>query len=210
MIKLLNFRKKYHLVTVLDLADWQFEKGIYHLKGANGSGKSTLLQSIAARLPFEGDILIGGNRIKKSPKKCRADVSYATGEPLFPEFISGEDLYDFFLKTKGSPAWSLEELMEGFGTAGFLQAPTGTYSSGMLKKLELLLAFTGHPKWILLDEPFNGLDIAAGSVLTEYVNDLSSRYGVGFIIASHQHHEALLAGGSEKVVLLENGKLKFV
>ena len=206
MIKLLNFRKRYHLVTVLDIPDWSFEKGVYLLKGANGSGKSTLLQSIAARLPFDGEIRINDIAVKEDPAICRGLVSYSAAEPLFPDFITGADLYDFFLKTKGKPFWPLDEMMDRFSAAAFLESPTGTFSSGMLKKLSLLLAFTGNPRWILLDEPYNGLDMEAAAVLSGYIADLSSRYGVGFMIASHQQQEEVLPG-IEKVVLLENGKI---
>jgi len=206
MITLLNFRKKYHFETVLDIAAWQFESGIYQLRGANGSGKTTLLKAIGARLPFQGDIQINGNAIKKRPDKCRADVSYVSAEPVFPDFISGADLYHFFLKTKGKSDWRLNELIQGFGCCEFLDSPTGNYSSGMLKKLALLLAFTGRPKWILLDEPYNGLDVSAAAVLSEFIIDLRDRFGVGFLMASHQQHKQLLSG-TGKVILVENAQL---
>jgi len=209
MIELLNFRKKYHLETVLDIHDWHFDKGIYHLKGANGSGKSTLLQSMAARLSFEGDIRVNGKSVKRSPRECREKVSYAAAEPLFAEFLSGSDLYGFFLKTKGKPSWQLDELMGGFGVPEFLDSPTGTYSSGMLKKLALVLAFTGSPDWILLDEPYNGLDTRAVEVLSGFIRGLTDRFGVGFIIASHHEQDGLLAEG-HKVVSVANSQLSFL
>jgi len=209
MITLLNFSKKYNQRTVLDIDQWIFEKGLYLLKGVNGSGKSTLLQSMAARLSFEGQIRVNEVFIKKSPQYCRQKVSYSAAEPLFPEFLTGRHLLGFFTKAKGASPWRLESLIEGFAADAFLDNPTGAYSSGMLKKLSLLLALTGEPEWVLLDEPYNGLDIQSADRLSSFIEDLYDNYKVAFIISSHQSHQDLGAG-YQQTLLLEKGKLEIL
>lgn len=206
MVELLNFSKKYNRRPVLDIDHWVFEKGLYLLKGINGSGKSTLLQSMAARIPFDGQVKINDVLLKKNPRYCREKVSYAAAEPVFPEFVGGRDLLAFFERTKGVSTWTLDVLKSGFGAEGFLDDGTGTYSSGMLKKLSLLLAFSGRPQWILLDEPYNGLDIQSAEVLSAFIEKLYYDYQVGFIISSHQSHQDL-GSGDQQTLLLENGKL---
>lgn len=209
MIELVNFSKKYNQRSVLDIEQWSIEKGWYLLKGVNGSGKSTLLLSMAAQLPFEGQISINGTFIKQSPRLCRKKVSYAPAEPQFPAFLTGRHLLSFFEKIKGDACWDLNDLMEGFSVNEFLDKATGAYSSGMLKKLSLLLAFTGRPEWILLDEPFNGLDVASADKLSGFIWAVHEKYKVGFIIASHlSYGDRDLGPGHLQTLLLENGKLQ--
>jgi len=206
MIELLGFSKKYQ-TPVVDIPAWTFQRGIYLLKGANGSGKSTLLQSMAGRLSFKGNIMVNGHSLKKTPRICRQLVSYAAGEPMFPGFLTGGELVQFFQKTKGISPWPMGHLLEGFEAPSFLESPIQTYSSGMLKKLALLLAFTGNPDWILLDEPFNGLDNTSVAALEGFVTQLYLQYKVSFIIASHQEHPQLMGSGNELLVL-ENKQLR--
>jgi ABC-2 type transport system ATP-binding protein len=66
-----------------------------------------------------------------------------------------------------------------------LQKPTGAYSSGMLKKLSLILAFAGNPKWILLDEPLITLDAEAVQVILQLIEQ-TYKSGVSFLLTSHQ------------------------
>lgn len=211
MIELLQFSKKYGQRPVLDIEERSIEKGLYLLKGVNGSGKSTLLQSIAARLPFGGQIKIDGISIKQNPRLSREKVSYAAAEPLFPECLTGAHLLSFFEKTKGNACWELKDLMKGFSVNEFLDKATGSYSSGMLKKLSLLLAFTGRPAWILLDEPYNGLDVKSADELSGFIEVVYEKYKIGFIIASHQSNsDQHLRPDMLQTLLLENGKLQTI
>lgn len=206
MIELLHFSKKYRHQKVLDIDNWTFETGLYLLKGVNGSGKSTLLQSLAALIPFKGQIKVSGVNVHQNPRFCREKVSFSPAEPLYPEFLAGTELLGFFKKCKGGAPWKLDTLLEGFAAGSFLDNTTGTYSSGMLKKLSLLLAFTGNPLWILLDEPYNGLDALSAAALSVFIENLHYDYEVSFIISSHQsHHE--LGKGIQKTILLEKGKI---
>jgi ABC-2 type transport system ATP-binding protein len=62
----------------------------------------------------------------------------------------------------------------------------GSYSSGTLKKLSVVLAFVGNPKWILLDEPLITIDVAAVALVGEWIKQMRSEKGISFIISSHQ------------------------
>jgi ABC-2 type transport system ATP-binding protein len=84
------------------------------------------------------------------------------------------------------PQGQLEELIDWFGVASWLESRTATWSAGMRKKVSLLLAFLGRPGLILLDEPLITLD--ASGVASVYAMAAKRRalYGTSFILSSHQ------------------------
>jgi len=88
------------------------------------------------------------------------------------------------LSVKKGSKQQAEETREALLMDHYLANPTGNYSSGMLKKLSLLLAFIGGPKWILLDEPFTTLDQASQNALQQLISEQHQK-GVSFIITSH-------------------------
>jgi ABC-2 type transport system ATP-binding protein len=123
---------------------------------------------------------------------CRR-VNYAEAEPLFPSFLSGYDLIHLFQKTKMAANADVAHLIAAFNIDSYLANPIGTYSSGMVKKLSLVLAFIGNPKLILLDEPLVTLEDHSIPILLGLVNRYRKDRGVTFLITSHQllEHGAL-------------------
>ncbi|PZR28640.1 MAG: ABC transporter [Citrobacter freundii] len=188
MLELTSIQKSFSGKLVLDIPSLRLETGIYWLKGANGSGKSTLFKMLAGLLPGKGDILIDGISQVKQPVNYRQLINHSPAEPVFPAFISGDELISFVLSVKKGSIQQVKEVKEILEIGAYTANPTGSYSSGMLKKLSLLLAFTGQPKWILLDEPFTTLDIQAQQNLHTLI---AGRYkaGVSFIITSHHDLE---------------------
>lgn len=188
MLELTLIQKSFQGKQVLDIPYLRLEKGIYWLKGSNGSGKSTLLRLIAGLLPGKGDINIEGVSLTHSPVAFRLLVNHAPAEPVFPPFISGDELISFVSAVKQGSAAQVKEIKEMLEIGHYTNNPTGSYSSGMLKKLSLLLAFTGCPKWILLDEPFTTLDMDAQRCLYTLIAE-RHKSGVSFIITSHHELE---------------------
>ncbi|WP_295649463.1 ABC transporter ATP-binding protein [uncultured Mucilaginibacter sp.] len=192
MLKFQNFKKLYGGLPALKIADISLESGIYWVKGVNGSGKSTLLKSIAGILSFNGDILIGNNiSIKKQPVAYRKLVNFAEAEPLFPEFLTGMEMIRLFADAKGATQGQEQGYIESMGMQAYVNNPIGTYSSGMLKKLSLVLAFLGNPKLILLDEPLITIDTASLKILYTWIHDLNRDKGVSFMLSSHQELDAV-------------------
>ena len=112
----------------------------------------------------------------------------------------GRDLLELYLNTKGGNREQVLETGERLGVDIFINNPVSSYSSGMLKKLSLLLAFTGNPALILLDEPLITIDTRALAVLYDLIREHSTR-GVSFCITSHQPLDAeeLTVTGTLKV-----------
>jgi len=183
MLQLTNFRKAYEAQTVLSIPELKLEPAIYWLKGENGAGKSTFLKSIAGIIPFEGEVRVHDVSLRRQRMQFTKNVSFGDAEPVFPSFLTGNDLVNFFQDTKGRMNRTSDELKQRFGVQRYLGNKVGTYSSGMLKKLSLVLAFIGAPKLILLDEPFITLDTDAVSVLQEVIAGCRD---ISFIISSHQ------------------------
>jgi len=185
MLTITNFQKKYGTSKepVLFIHNCKIEKGIYWIKGANGSGKTSLLKSIAGLIPFEGNIAVNGCDIKHNRMAFLQQVNYAEAEPQYPLFLSGKELIDFYRSTKKGNF--PDSLLSNLGVEKFMHQKTSTYSSGMLKKLSLVLAFIGNPTLILLDEPLIALDVAAVDVLQSTIRQYNQA-DVSFIITSHQ------------------------
>lgn len=187
MLQFTNYKKSYHQNLVLTIDHLELNTAIYHLKGENGSGKSTLLETIAGIIPFEGDISVNGDdSIKRNPIAFRRIINFAEAEPSFPEFLSGLDLINLFVKGKKAPTGQAEQLIEKINIGDFMDHPIANYSSGMIKKLSLVLAFIGNPKWILLDEPLNTLDRTSRELLFRLIRQYHTQFNTGFLISSHQ------------------------
>lgn len=188
MLVLKSFRKAFGNHIILDLPELTFKPGIHWVKGKNGSGKSTLFNCLAGLSPYEGEITLDGDNLKKSPETYKLKLNYSQSEPVFPEFLSGNDLIQYFAKLKKAKPEQIELLIKGLGVDTYSDQPCGTYSSGMMKKVSIVLAFLGKPDWIILDEPLITLDKEAQALVTELITK-QSQEGTSFIFATHQDFE---------------------
>ena len=186
MLKFLNAKKAYANDLIVEISDLQLDAGIYWLQGINGSGKTTLLRMIAGMSPFEGDITLNGISQSTHPLLYRKKISWAEAEPAYPPFITGKDLVLFYQEIRKAPDQQIDKLIIFSGLKKNLTNPIGTYSSGMVKRLSLLLAFIGHVPLILLDEPLSTLDAEVVFTLPDLINEYRQQYGTSFIFSSHQ------------------------
>ena len=186
MIRLHQVEKRYDGKSVLKIPELQIEKGIYWVSGINGSGKTTFLKILAGITPFNGDAFLNDISIKKQPVDYRRLVSFAEAEPLYPSFITGSDLVSFYQDIRRASDQRVNKLIAFSGLGQNLETQIGTYSSGMVKRLSLLLAFIGHVSLILLDEPLATLDVEAVHSLPDLINEYKQEYGTSFIFSSHQ------------------------
>jgi len=184
MLILKNFRKIYNGNLILKEESIQIPEGLIWIKGVNGSGKSTLLKSIAGIIPFDGDILLNGVSLKKDPVLIRRKITYAEAEPFYPEMLTAREIIEFAASVRGESSENTRELIRYFGVDEFYKQACGGYSTGMLKKVALIMAFLGDPALILLDEPFAFIDDETEKKLTSLVRrfkDLSKT----LLITSH-------------------------
>lgn len=203
MLQFTHVKKSYSGRLILAIDQLQLQAGCYWLQGPNGAGKTTLLRMIAGLVPFEGDISLGGLSLKKERVAYSRLVSWADAEPLYPDYLKGRDLLDFYHSVREAPAAQVEGLVNRFKMRSWLSARVGTWSSGMLKKLSLVLAFIGEPTLVLLDEPLVTLDQESIPLLLEMICNRRER-GASFLISSHQPLTDRLLPSVGSIRLLEN------
>jgi ABC-2 type transport system ATP-binding protein len=167
-----------------------------------------ILKAAGGILSFEGDILFNKLSIKKNPVDYRRVVNFAEAEPIFPEFITGIEMIKLFTSAKGTPKGQVEYLVESMGIGHYIHEPIGSYSTGMIKKLSLVLAFIGNPELVLLDEPFITMDSESLNVLYDWISK-KNQDGVSFIFSSHQTIEPKVSF-SQKALLVEEQTLKSI
>ncbi|MCC3157074.1 ABC transporter ATP-binding protein [Hymenobacter sp. 15J16-1T3B] len=208
MLHLHRFRKAYAGHPVLTVDELRIPPGIYWLRGSNGAGKSTLLQALAGIIACEGEVTLNGHlTLRQQPAAYRRAVNFAEAEPLFPEFLTGHELIQLFKTAKGAPSGQEQPYVTSMGMAEYLHEPIGTYSSGMVKKLSLLLAFLGRPACILLDEPLTTLDAASLPILYDWIAAQHAQHGTTFLLSSHH----AFAGGrlpGVREIILEHATLR--
>jgi ABC-2 type transport system ATP-binding protein len=181
-----NIKKYYGSFLALEIPSLSVEKGLWWLQGENGSGKTTFLKMIAGLHPFTGNVILAENlSLKKQRQQYVKAVNYAEAEPLYPTFLTAKDLVDLFCYTKGGSITSAQEMLKQLHVYEEYNQPIGSYSSGMIKKVSLTLAFIGNPKIILLDEPLITIDTQAVDVICRIIK-ARSKEGISFIISSHQ------------------------
>ncbi|MCE2995928.1 MAG: ATP-binding cassette domain-containing protein [Cyclobacteriaceae bacterium] len=207
MLTLHRVKKEYHSNLIIQVDQLQFDSGLYWIQGNNGSGKSTLLKVIAGMIPFDGDITVNGIDLRKQPVEYRRRIHYVEAEPLYPPFLTGIDLIAFFTRVRKAKKEEVDFLVQKFKISSFIHQNIGTYSSGMVKKLSLVLAFIGQPAYILLDEPLVTIDKDTVPILYEVI-ELFAAKGIHFLFTSHQAFD--IPSLSHRELLVENHTICFL
>ena len=103
ILSVCGFRKHYPMGFSIEIKDLNLPSGNHLILGENGSGKSTLLHALAGIHPAEGEILLEGISLSKDPLAYRMLVGFAEAEPIFPNFLSLDDLIDVVASSKKAP-----------------------------------------------------------------------------------------------------------
>ncbi|MFA6375193.1 MAG: ABC transporter ATP-binding protein [Bacilli bacterium] len=162
---------------------------IFAFIGHNGAGKTTVIKCICGILDFEeGEILINGKSIKKEPISCKKEIAYIPDNPDLYEALTGIQYLNFigdiYLIEKEQRNKDIIYFSELFSIKNNLNDMISTYSHGMKQKLAIISAFIRHPKLMLLDEPFVGLDPKAAYLMKEEMKKLCEN-GTSIFFSTH-------------------------
>jgi lipopolysaccharide export system ATP-binding protein len=214
MLKLqaVELSKSYKGRKVVDDVEVEIGQGeVVGLLGPNGAGKTTTFYMIVGLArPDSGRVLLNGDEITDLPMylRARSGISYLPQEPsVFRQLTSEENLLAVLETLPLTPEQQrdrLEELLVQMGLETVRQSKAYTLSGGERRRLEIARSLTLQPSFILLDEPFSGIDPLTVKDLQEIIRDLS-RSGIGILITDHNVRETLTV--TDRAYILRNGKI---
>ncbi len=193
-----NLVKKYGKRTVVRDVSFQVNQGeIVGLLGPNGAGKTTSFYMIVGLIkPFSGKVFLDNTEITNYPmyKRARAGIGYLAQEASVFRKLSVEDniraVLQFTKLSKAEQKDRLESLLEEFGLQNVRKSYGIQLSGGERRRTEIARALAVDPRFILLDEPFAGVDPIAVEDIQTIVSKLIEK-NIGVLITDHNVHETL-------------------
>ncbi|MBT8360189.1 MAG: LPS export ABC transporter ATP-binding protein [Desulfobacterales bacterium] len=193
-----NIVKKYGNRTVVDGVSLQVNTGVVvGLLGPNGAGKTTSFYSIAGFIrPNSGNILFDGEVITNLPihKRALKGISYLAQEPSVFKKLTVEENIRIILEPLGLAVNSInnriDELLSDLQIEHLRNNKGHALSGGERRRVEIMRALATRPRFMLLDEPFAGIDPLAVIELQKIIYGLKDR-GLGILISDHNVRETL-------------------
>lgn len=208
-----NIAKSYKKRKVVDGVSFSIESGqVVGLLGPNGAGKTTSFYMVVGLVePDAGEINLDDQVITKLAiyKRAKLGLSYLAQEPsIFRKLTVSENIlvaleaHDYSSVEKNE---RLELLLSDFRLTHIRSSYGYALSGGERRRVEIARSIAGEPKFILLDEPFAGIDPIAVSDIQDIIRELKSR-GIGVLITDHNVRETL--GICDYAYILKDGKIQ--
>ncbi len=190
--------KKYKKRTVVNRVSVEVNQGeIIGLLGPNGAGKTTTFYMIVGLIkPFSGEVFLDAQNITEMPmyKRAQLGIGYLAQEASVFRQLSIEDnlraVMQFTKMTKAEQSERLESLLDEFGLQNIRKSKGIQLSGGERRRTEIARALAVNPHFILLDEPFAGVDPIAVEDIQSIVSKLREK-NIGILITDHNVHETL-------------------
>ncbi len=221
-----NLRKSYNKRVVIRDVSINMKQGeVVALLGPNGSGKTTTFYAMAGLIyPEGGHVIIDGRDVTNLPmyRRAKLGIGYLPQEMSIFRGLSVEDnilaILDIAVPDRHMRRNRLEELLAEFSIEHLRRAPALALSGGERRRVEIARCLAAAPKYLLLDEPFAGVDPISVGDIRLLVADLKKR-GIGVLITDHNVRETLeivdrayilhdghvlMSGSPEEVVENEN------
>lgn len=186
MLEIKNFSKSYGDFKAVDNLNLTVKDGeIYGFIGHNGAGKSTTIKAVVGAMDFnEGEIYIDGKSVKKDPLGCKSVTAYVPDNPDIYDHLSGIQylnfICDIFRVSESDRNERIKKYADLFEISSNLGDLISSYSHGMKQKLVLISALVHNPRFMVLDEPFVGLDPVASHKLKEIMREKCNEGGAIF------------------------------
>lgn len=204
--------KKYRKRVVVDHVSIDVNQGeIVGLLGPNGAGKTTTFYMFTGIVrPNSGQVFLNDENITRMPmyKRARKGIGYLSQEASVFRNLTVrqnlESILEFLSISKKEIKRRADQLIEEFGLEKVVDSKGYSLSGGERRRTEIARALVTNPKFILLDEPFAGIDPIAVEDIQEIVAELKNR-NIGIFITDHNVHETLAI--TDRAYLMFEGKI---
>ena len=211
-LRIVNLRKSYRKRVVIRDVSINLDRGeVVALLGPNGCGKTTTFYSIAGLVvPEGGHVMVDGREVTGLPmyRRARLGIGYLPQEMSIFRGLNVEDnilaILEIAHKDPHKRRERLEELLSDFSIEHLRRAPSLALSGGERRRVEIARCLAADPKYLLLDEPFAGVDPISVADIRHLVHDLKGR-GIGVLITDHNVRETLEI--VDRAYILHDGKV---
>jgi ABC-2 type transport system ATP-binding protein len=183
------------------------------LLGPNGAGKTTVVRLLTTLTPVRtGDVRIFGFDSRRDTLDIRQNIGYVPQQLSIESALTGRQNVDLFARLYDVPRRQrrarVDEALSAMQLLDVAENLAGTYSGGMVRRLELAQALVNRPSLLILDEPTVGLDPIARDGVWSQVADMQEEYGMTVLLTTHYMEEADAL--CDRVALMHHGVLQAV
>ena len=196
--------KKKHIIKNINL---DFYPGqITGFLGPNGAGKTTTIRMMTGLMhPTSGEVMIEGISLQKNFEKAISHIGVIVENPEMYKYMSGYKNLQHFARMHKVPKSRIDEVVKQVGLENRIHEKVKTYSLGMRQRLGLAQAMLHKPKFLILDEPTNGLDPAGIREFRMYLRKIAAEDNVAIVVSSHMLSEIELM--VDRIAVLKNGEI---
>jgi len=205
MIELKNLTKEYKDATAVDDLSLIIRPGVITgFLGPNGAGKSTTMKMILSLTKAtQGEVMVDGVNYEKLKQPVSSVGTLIDTDAVDPKFTAEQHL-ELVTTASGITKERVGEVLKQTGLETVGNKQIGEFSLGMKQRLGIAVALIGNPATIILDEPFNGLDVDGIKWLRKLLKDLADQ-GKAVLISSHLMSE--IQAVAERIIVLAQGQL---
>ncbi|MEK4520193.1 ABC transporter ATP-binding protein [Psychrobacillus sp. FSL W7-1457] len=208
IVRLQNLSKVIGTKKIIDDLTLDLYSGqITGFLGPNGAGKTTTIRMMTGLMkPTSGEVFIEGKPLSEDFEESMSKVGVIVENPEMYKYMSGyKNLVHFARMNKNITKERIEEVIAQVGLQKRIHEKVSTYSLGMRQRLGLAQAILHKPKFLILDEPTNGLDPAGIREFRTYLKKIAVEDGVAIFVSSHLLAEIELM--CDRIAVIQNGKL---
>lgn len=207
VLEVRNLSKSFGKTKIIkDISFHVAEGEIVGFVGPNGAGKTTTLKMITNLIwPDTGEIEIAGYNLYKEREKALSNLAGIVENPGLYQNLSGRDNLKFIQKLRGVSKERLDEVIEITGLSDRLDRKVKKYSLGMKQRLALGMCILTKPKFLILDEPTNGLDPTGTFELRQLIEKMAKQEQVSILFSSHMLGEVEKL--ANRVIYIKEGQI---
>lgn len=210
MIEVKNLTKKFKKFTAVDDISFDVKKGeIFGFLGPNGAGKSTTIRVLTTLLrPTFGTAKVAGFDIERQQEKVREHIGLVAEKIILYDRLTADENIEFFGRiNRMKPALIKErsdKWLKRLHMEEWRKSLTGTYSTGMKQRINIVRALLTEPEVLFLDEPTLGLDPQTTRVIRDFLKELNKQ-GITIMLTTHDMLEADFL--AHRVAIIDHGQI---